>query len=256
MQAVGTGELHSRIQEEAASFQIFALKQPTLPPPLTPFTGPPHHYREMGKDKVDGARGGSSSNARRRCCSSESGCAVYKMLIFWPGYRDPVSLTCFLCVIDRPFGKKSVSGKLPAMTQFPAPNLGTFFYFEPCSVLTGFFFKVEDEMERMLERAQEKFLDPLEAFRKDRIGSVRKTRKDFDKRTSRACAAQDRHANVSARREEALAEAAEAARAERRQLDAASLQYVYLMHVVQERKKFEFVEAILGFMHSWTNYYR
>ena len=28
------------------------------------------------------------------------------------------------------------------------------------------------------------------------------------------------------------------------------------MHVVQERKKFEFVEAILNFTQSWVNYYR
>jgi len=65
-----------------------------------------------------------------------------------------------------------------------------------------------------------------------------------------------RHANVSSRREDALAEAAEAARAERRALDAASLQYVKLLHLVQERKKFEFVEAVLGFMQAWANYHR
>ena len=111
-------------------------------------------------------------------------------------------------------------------------------------------------MDVMLERAQEKFLSPLESFRKEQLESVRQARKDLEKRTARACAAQDRHANTSARREEALAEAAEAAREEKRQLDAASLQYVYLMHVVQERKKFEFVEAILSFMQSWTNYHR
>ena len=28
------------------------------------------------------------------------------------------------------------------------------------------------------------------------------------------------------------------------------------MHVVQERKKFEFVEAILNFTQSWVGYYR
>ena len=37
---------------------------------------------------------------------------------------------------------------------------------------------------------------------------------------------------------------------------SASLEYVYLMHVVQERKKFDFVETLLSFMHSWSNYYQ
>jgi hypothetical protein len=115
---------------------------------------------------------------------------------------------------------------------------------------------VEDEMERMLENAHEKFVTPLEAFRKDQIGSVKKTKKDFEKATARFCAAQDRHANTSSKREESLADAAETARAEKRNLNASSLEYVYLMHVVQERKKFEFVEAILAFMHTWANYYR
>ena len=37
-------------------------------------------------------------------------------------------------------------------------------------------------MERMLENAHEKFVTPLEAFRKDQIGSVKKTKKDFEVR--------------------------------------------------------------------------
>ena len=45
-------------------------------------------------------------------------------------------------------------------------------------------------------------------------------------------------------------------RYEKKALTAASLEYVYLMHVVQERKKFELVEALLDFMASWTNYYK
>ena len=45
-------------------------------------------------------------------------------------------------------------------------------------------------------------------------------------------------------------------RHEQKALRSASLEYVYLMHVVQERKKFDFVETLLSFMHSWSNYYR
>ena len=78
--------------------------------------------------------------------------------------------------------------------------------------------------------------------------------------TAKLCAAQDRHANTSAKRghraEEALADAASNARAEKKNLNASSLEYVSLMHAVQERMKFEFVEAIMAFMHTWANYYR
>ena len=44
--------------------------------------------------------------------------------------------------------------------------------------------------------------------------------------------------SISAKKEETLAEAAEAARFERKNLNASSLEYVYLMHVVQERRCF------------------
>ena len=48
-----------------------------------------------------------------------------------------------------------------------------------------FLLNVNDELDRLLERAQEKFISPLAKFRKEQIGSVRKTKKDFDKATSR-----------------------------------------------------------------------
>lgn len=114
--------------------------------------------------------------------------------------------------------------------------------------------EVEDEMDRMLEHAHEKFIQPLVDFRKEQIGSVKKTKKDFDKATSRFCTAQDNY--IKMKKEESLAEAAEAVRHDQKSLRSASLIYVYEMHVVQERKKFEFVEALLSFMHSWSNYYR
>ena len=113
---------------------------------------------------------------------------------------------------------------------------------------------VEDEMDRFLDHAHEKFIQPLMDFRKKQIGSVKMIKKDFDKVTSRFCTAQDNY--IRLKKEESLAEAAENLRHEQKQLRSASLEYVYLMHVVQERKKFEFVEALLSFMHSWSNYYR
>ena len=115
---------------------------------------------------------------------------------------------------------------------------------------------VEDEMDKVLEHAQEKFIQPLVTFRKDQIGSVRKTKKDFDKQTGKFCAAQDRYVNLGSKKEESLAEAAESVRHEKRNLTSSSLEYVYLMHVVQERKKFEFVEALLSFIQTWSHFYK
>jgi len=113
---------------------------------------------------------------------------------------------------------------------------------------------VEDEMDLLLEDAEDKFIKPLIEFRREQIECVRKAKKDFDKQTHKFCAAQDRY--VGLKKEESLAEAAEAVRFEKRNLTSSSLEYVYLMHVVQERKKFEFVEALLRFMGGWSNYYR
>ena len=112
---------------------------------------------------------------------------------------------------------------------------------------------VEDQMDEMLEDAEDKFIKPLIEFRKEQIECVRKAKKDFDKQTHKFCAAQDRY--VTLKKEDSLAEAAESVRHEKRNLTSSSLEYVYLMHVVQERKKFEFVEALLDFMASWSDYY-
>ena len=65
-----------------------------------------------------------------------------------------------------------------------------------------------------------------------------------------------RFVSMSGKKEESLAEASEILRHEQKNLNSCSLEYVYLMHMVQERKKFEFVEAILNFNQSWVNYYR
>ena len=48
-----------------------------------------------------------------------------------------------------------------------------------------FLLNVNDELDRLLERAQEKFISPLANFRKEQIGAVKKTKKEFDKVTAR-----------------------------------------------------------------------
>ena len=115
---------------------------------------------------------------------------------------------------------------------------------------------MEDEMNGILLQANDKFITPLMNFRKDQIGSVKSTKKAFDKATSKLCTAQDKYVALSGKKEESVNEASDIVRAEQKHLNSCSLEYVYLMHMVQERKKFEFVEAILNFTQSWVNYYR
>ena len=119
-----------------------------------------------------------------------------------------------------------------------------------------FLSSLEDKMDEMLKDASEKFITPLVTFRKEHIGSVKQTKRSFDKQTAKFCAAQEKYINMSAKKEESIAEAAENLRYELKNLNSSSLEYVYLMHVVQERKKFEFVETILDFTNAWANYYK
>ena len=69
---------------------------------------------------------------------------------------------------------------------------------------------VEDEMDQMLEDAEDKFIKPLIEFRKDQIECVRKAKKDFDKQTQKFCGAQDRY--ITLKKEESLTESAESVR--------------------------------------------
>ena len=52
---------------------------------------------------------------------------------------------------------------------------------------------MEEEMEGILVQAQEKFISPLLSFRKEQIGSVKATKKAFEKATTKLCVAQVRH---------------------------------------------------------------
>ena len=49
---------------------------------------------------------------------------------------------------------------------------------------------MEEEMEGILVQAQEKFITPLLSFRKEQIGSVKATKKAFEKATNKLCVAQ------------------------------------------------------------------
>merc|ERR1712223_1630447 len=119
---------------------------------------------------------------------------------------------------------------------------------------------IEDEKERMLDQAQQ-FIIPLENFRKEHIGSVKEGKKKFDKQTAKFCASQERYLGLSRKKQDTVLQDADATlEMEQRDFIRAGLEYVCLIQEVQERKKFEFVETLLGFMYhgkkvsTWNGY--
>ncbi|KAI5733103.1 hypothetical protein M8J76_007678 [Diaphorina citri] len=111
---------------------------------------------------------------------------------------------------------------------------------------------IEDERDRMLDRAYEQIIYPLENFRKDHIGGVKEGKKKFEKQTAKFCQSQERYLNLSTKRQDAADASLEM---EQRHFIQASLEYVFRIQEVQERKKFEFVEILLGFMFGWLTFY-
>ncbi|XP_050544973.1 rho GTPase-activating protein 26 [Daktulosphaira vitifoliae] len=115
---------------------------------------------------------------------------------------------------------------------------------------------IEDERDRMLARAYDQFIIPLENFRKEHIGGVKEGKKKFEKQTAKFCQSQERHLNLSTKKQDSVLQEADATlEMEQRHFCQASLEYVFLLQEVQERKKFEFVETMLGFMLSWLTFY-
>ncbi|XP_073999296.1 GTPase regulator associated with FAK [Rhodnius prolixus] len=116
---------------------------------------------------------------------------------------------------------------------------------------------IEDERDRMMERTHEQIIIPLERFRKEHIGGVKEGKKKFEKQTAKFCQSQERYLNLSTKKQDAayLKEADATLDMEERHFFQASLQYVFLLQEVQERKKFEFVETLLSFMFGWLTFY-
>lgn len=115
---------------------------------------------------------------------------------------------------------------------------------------------IEDERDRMLDRAYDQIICPLENFRKEHIGGVKEGKKKFEKQTAKFCQSQERYLNLSTKKQDAVLQEADATlEMEQRHFCQASLEYVFLLQEVQERKKFEFVETLLGFMFGWLTFY-
>ncbi|XP_076024549.1 rho GTPase-activating protein 26-like [Genypterus blacodes] len=115
---------------------------------------------------------------------------------------------------------------------------------------------LEDERTRMIENANDVLIMPLERFRKEQISAAKEARKKYDKETEKYCAVLEKHMSLSAKKKEShLHEADSQVDNVRQHFYAVSLEYVFKVQEVQERKMFDFVEPLLAFLQGLFTYY-
>ncbi|XP_076446006.1 rho GTPase-activating protein 26-like [Babylonia areolata] len=115
---------------------------------------------------------------------------------------------------------------------------------------------IEEQRERMFESCEDEFVQRLETFRKVHLGEVKEGKKNFDKETSKFCLSQERYLNIKAKISDSqLKEADAQVDMEKRGFYQASMKYVLKLQEAQEKKKFEFVEILLGYMWGWLSFY-
>uniref|UniRef100_A0AAX7SE99 Rho-type GTPase-activating protein 26 n=1 Tax=Astatotilapia calliptera TaxID=8154 RepID=A0AAX7SE99_ASTCA len=97
---------------------------------------------------------------------------------------------------------------------------------------------------------------PLERFRKEQISAAKDAKKKYDKETEKYCAVLEKHLSLSAKKKEAhLLEADNQVDNVRQHFYEVSLEYVFKVQEVQERKMFDFVEPLLAFLQGLFTYY-
>lgn len=115
----------------------------------------------------------------------------------------------------------------------------------------GLLQEVEDDRMMLVQNASDLLIRPLEKFRKEQIGVTKEKRKKFEKESEKYYSQLDKHLSLSAKKKETqLQEADEQLEKERVNFYEASVEYVYQIHQVQDRKKFDVVEPVLAFLHS------
>ncbi|XP_003738003.1 rho GTPase-activating protein 26 [Galendromus occidentalis] len=112
---------------------------------------------------------------------------------------------------------------------------------------------VEDERDRMLENAHT-LIEPIETFRKERIGEAKEKKKRFEKDTAKYCSALEKSLGQSSKKSELKETDLEVVTAQAN-FFRTSLEYILHLQRVQEGKKTEFVETILRFMYGWLTFY-
>ncbi|KAM9450450.1 rho GTPase-activating protein 42 [Clarias gariepinus] len=115
---------------------------------------------------------------------------------------------------------------------------------------------VEEERRRLIQNADDVLITPLEKFRKEQIGAAKEGKKKFDKETEKYYTLLEKHLNLSSKKKETfLQEADTQINKERQMFCDASLEYVFKIQEVQEKKKFEFVEPLLAFLQGLFTFY-
>ncbi|XP_062274964.1 rho GTPase-activating protein 42 isoform X2 [Scomber scombrus] len=115
---------------------------------------------------------------------------------------------------------------------------------------------VEEERRRLIQNADDVLITPLEKFRKEQIGAAKEGKKKFDKETEKYYSTLERHLNLSSKKKETYLQEADTQIDKERQLFYdASLEYVFKIQEVQEKKKFEFVEPLLAFLQGLFTFY-
>ncbi|KAM9781521.1 rho GTPase-activating protein 26-like isoform 1-T2 [Syngnathus typhle] len=115
---------------------------------------------------------------------------------------------------------------------------------------------LEDERTRMIENANDVLIMPLERFRKEQISAAKEAKKKYDKETEKYCAVLEKHLSLSAKKKEShLHEADNQVDTVRQHFYEVSLEYVFKVQEVQERKMFDFVEPLLAFLQGLFTYY-
>lgn len=115
---------------------------------------------------------------------------------------------------------------------------------------------MEEERKRLIQNADDVLISPLERFRKEQIGAVKEGKKQFDKETERYYSVLEKHLSLSSKKKESQLHEADSQMGKDRQVFYdASLQYVFKIQEVQERKKFEFVEPLLAFLQGLFTFY-
>ncbi|XP_055403567.1 rho GTPase-activating protein 42 isoform X1 [Bubalus kerabau] len=130
---------------------------------------------------------------------------------------------------------------------------------------------VEEERRRLIQNANDVLIAPLEKFRKEQIGAAKTRRlrmsqgsscpgkdgkKKFDKESEKYYSILDKHLNLSAKKKEShLQEADTQVDREHQNFYESSLEYVFKIQEVQEKKKFEFVEPLLSFLQGLFTFY-
>uniref|UniRef100_A0A8C3AGZ0 Oligophrenin 1 n=1 Tax=Cyclopterus lumpus TaxID=8103 RepID=A0A8C3AGZ0_CYCLU len=102
-----------------------------------------------------------------------------------------------------------------------------------------------------VQNASDLLIKPLEKFRKEQIGVTKEKKKKFEKESEKYHSQVDKHLNLSAKKKDSqLQEADDLLEKERVNFYESSVEYVYQIHQVQDRKKFDVVEPVLAFLQS------